>query len=150
MSIKEKIQADLKDAMKANDTVKRDTLRLLNSIIKNAEIKEGKREEGVGDKKVEGIIKSAVKQRRESAKQYKKGGRIDLAEKEEQEIKILSAYLPRQLAAEEIKEIVEKIIKQTGARSKSDRGKVMGAVMSQVNGRADGNLVKKIVEETLA
>ena len=150
MRIKDKIQADLKDAMKANDEIKRDALRSLSSMIKNTEIKEGRQEKGIGDKEVMKIIGSAVKQRKDSMEQYGKGGRADLAGREERELEILSVYLPRQLATEEIKEIVEKAVKQTGAQSKSDMGKVMGVAMKQISGRADGNLVKKIVEEILA
>lgn len=150
MKIREKIQADLKEAMKMNNTVKRDTLRFLNSLIKNAEIKEEKQKSGLEDQEMIKIINSAVKQRRESADQYRKGKRVDLAEKEERELKILSAYLPRQLPVKEIEEIVKSVVRQTGAQSGSDMGKVMGAVMSQLSGRADGNLVKKITEKILA
>lgn len=149
MKIKEKIQADLKEAMKANDTIKRDTLRILSSMIRNAEI--GKRKEGgkIDDDGIMKIISQSVKQRRESAKQYKKGGRDDLAEKEEQELKVILNYLPRQLSAEEIKKIVDEVIVQTKSQSESDIGKVMGAVMREAAGKADGNLVKKIVEKSL-
>ena len=149
MKIKEKIQVDLKEAMKANDIIKRDVLRLLSSAIKNTEI--GKKKEGgeISDSEVIKIVSQSVKQRRESARQYKEGGRNDLAEKEEQELKVILNYLPRQLSAEEIKKIVDEVIIQTKSRSESDMGKVMGAVMQQAAGKADGNLVKKIVEKSL-
>jgi len=149
MKIKEKIQTDLKEAMKASDTIKRDTLRLLSSMIKNAEIGKGKEGGEIDDKETLKIISQSVKQRKESARQYKEGGRNDLAEKEDQELDILSNYLPQQLNAEEIKAIVDKIIAQTKSRLESDMGKVMGAAMKQMAGRADGNLVKEIVEKSL-
>jgi len=149
MKIKEKIQADLKEAMKANDTIKRDTLRILSSMIKNAEIRKEKSGGEINDSETIKIISQSVKQRRESAKQYREGGRDDLAEKEEQELKIILNYLPQQLSAEEIKKIVDEVITQTKSRSESDMGKVMGAVMKQATGKADGNLVKKIVEKSL-
>lgn len=149
MKIKEKIQSDLKEAMKAGNTVERDALRLLSGMIKNAEIKKGKNSGEISDNEAIRIVSQAVKQRRESVRQYKEGGRNDLAEKEERELEIISKYLPRQLSADEIKEIVDKVVVQMKAQSESDMGKVMGAVMKQAAGKADGNLVREIVEETL-
>lgn len=149
MILKEKIINDLKMAMKAGDTEKRDALRLLNSLIRNVEIEKNKRKEGLSDQEVVEIITRAVKQRRDSVEQYEGGGRSDLAEKEKREIEILSVYLPEQLSGEKLKLIIKDIIAETGTVSRGDFGKVMGQVMLRVKGQADGNEVKKIVEEYL-
>ena len=149
MSLKQTIVADMKEAMKAGDVVKRDTLRMLDSMIKNTEIEKLKKEEGLADEEVQAVIARAVKQRRDSVEQYKSGGRVDLAEKEAKEIEILSAYMPAQLGEEKVREIVKTVIAQTSAASKADIGKVMGQAMGKLKGQADGNVVKKMVEEEL-
>ncbi len=149
MSLKIKIITDLKEAMKSGNTLKRDTLRMLDSMIKNTEIEKLKKEEGLSDAEVVEVMFRAVKQRRDSVEQYEKGGRADLADKEKKEIEIISAYLPEQLGEEKIREIVKNIISETGAASKADIGKVMGQAMSRLKGQADGNAVKKIAEEEL-
>jgi uncharacterized protein len=149
MLLKEKISQDLKQAMKSGDALKRDTLRMLESMIHNAEIEKKKKEEGLTDAEVIEILSRAVKQRRDSVEQYEKGGRSDLAEKEKKEIEIISAYLPEQLGEDKIREIVKEVITQTGASSKADIGRVMGQVMGRLKGQAGGNTVKKIVEEEL-
>lgn len=149
MKIKEKIQADLKEAMRLNDTLKRDILRLLSSAIKNAEIGKGEKSGEISDSETVKIISQSAKQHRESVRQYTEGGRSDLAKKEEQELKIILNYLPQQLTIKEIQEIVDKIIIQTKSQSESDAGKVMGVAMKQMAGRADGNLVKEIAIKSL-
>jgi len=149
MSLKQTILSDMKEAMKSGDVIKRDTLRMLDSMIKNTEIEKLKKEEGLNDEEVQAVIARAVKQRRDSVEQYKAGGRPELAEKETKEIEILSAYMPAQLGEEEVRKIVKEVITQTGAASKADIGKVMGQAMGKLKGQADGNLVKKMVEEEL-
>jgi len=139
----------MKAAMKDGDAVKRDTLRMLDSMIKNTEIEKLKKEEGLNDEEVQAVIARAIKQRRDSVEQYKSGGRDDLAEKESKEIEILSAYMPAQLGEDKIREIVKAVITETGATSKADTGKVMGQAMGRLKGQADGNVVKKMVEEEL-
>jgi hypothetical protein len=148
-SLKQKITADLLVAMKAGDTLKRDVLRMLDAMIKNTEIEKLKKEAGLDDSEVQEVISRAVKQRKDAAVQYTTGQRPELAEKENKEIEILLEYLPKQMSAEEVRKIVEEIIAQVGATSKADIGKVMGPVMGKLKGLADGNLVKKIVEEKL-
>lgn len=150
MSIKEKILSDLKDAMKSGDAIKRDTLRMVDSMIKNTEIDKMKKEEGLNDEETIEVISRAVKQRKDSASQYEAGGRSELAEKEKNEIRILMEYMPKQMEEGEIRSTVKEIIAQTKAASKADIGKVMGAAMGRLKGQADGNSVKKIVEEELA
>ena len=149
MSFKQKITADLKDAMKAGDTVKRDTLRFLDAAIKNVEIEKKKREEGLTDEEILEVVSRSVKQRKDSIAQFVSGGRPELAEKEEAEIAILMTYMPEQMSEDKVREIVKEVIAQTGAASKADIGKVMGQAMGRLKGQADGNLVKKIAEEAL-
>lgn len=147
--LKQKILEDLKSAMKAGDTAKRDTLRMLDSMVKNSEIEKKKREEGLSDEEIQEVIARAIKQRKDSASQYASGGREDLAQKENAEIEILSVYMPAQLSDEEARVEVLKIIAEVGAVSKSEIGKVMGKAMTVLKGKVDGNLVKKIAEEKL-
>ena len=149
MSLKEKITADLKDAMKSGDAKKRDTLRLLDSAIKNTEIEKKKRETGLNDEEIIEVVARSIKQRKDSVAQYEAGGRPELAENEKAEIEILSVYMPEQMSEEKIREAVKEIIAATGMTSKADMGKVMGQAMSKLKCQADGNAVKKIVEEEL-
>jgi uncharacterized protein len=149
MSLKGQILSDLKESLKSGDTLRRDTLRLLSSAIKNTEIEKKKKEEGLGDQEIIETIKKSIKQRKDSIQQYEKGERQDLADKEKKELEILSAYLPAQMDGEKIKEEIKKIISETGANSSKDFGKVMGMAMKKFQGQADGDAVKKIVEEEL-
>ncbi|MCX6762078.1 MAG: GatB/YqeY domain-containing protein [Candidatus Moranbacteria bacterium] len=149
MSLKKQILDDLKTAMKAGDTLRRDTLRMLDSMVKNVEIEKQKRETGLSDEEVLEVIGRAVKQRKDAAAQYSVGGRQDLVEKENQEVAILAAYMPAQLDEATVREAVKAVIVQVGATSLADIGKVMGPAMGKLKGQADGNLVKKIAEEEL-
>jgi uncharacterized protein len=147
--LKQKLTADLLLAMKSGDNLKRDVLRMLDAMVKNTEIEKLKKEEGLSDGEVQEVITRAVKQRKDAAAQYAAGNRPELAEKENKEIEILLAYLPKQLSEEEVRKIVEETIAKIGATSKADIGKVMGPIMGKLKGLADGSLVKKIVEEKL-
>jgi len=149
MSLKQKIFEDLKTAMKAGETEKRDVLRMLDAMIKNTEIDKLKKEEGLSDAEVMEVIARAIKQRKDAMTQYEAGGRPELAEKEKKEVKILMAYMPEQMSEDKVREIVKEVIAQAGATSKAEIGKVMGSAMGRLKGQADGNLVKKIVEEEL-
>jgi uncharacterized protein len=149
MNLKEKIIGDLKDAMKAGDTAKRDTLRLIDNAIKNTEIEKKKRETGLSEEEILEVLGRAVKQRQDSIKQFSDGGRPELAAKEQAELDIIMPYLPAQLSEDEIRVIVKTIIAETGAAGMSDIGKVMGQAMGKMKGKADGNVVKKIVGEEL-
>jgi uncharacterized protein len=150
MSLKTQIAEDLKSSMKSGDTDKRDTLRMLDSMVKNTEIEKLKKEEGLNDAEVQEVIARAVKQRKDSVAQYNAGGRPELAEKENKEIEILMGYMPEQMSEEKIREIIKEVISASGASSKTDIGKVMGAAMGKLKGQADGNTVKKIAEELLS
>jgi uncharacterized protein YqeY len=149
MTLKEKIAAELKDAMKTGQTVKRDTLRMLDSAIKNVEIEKGKREAGLSDEEVLEVIAKSVKQRADSIKQFEEGGRGEMAEKEKEEMEILKVYLPEQLSEDEIRKVVIETIAQSDAQTGSDMGKIMGQAMGKLKGKADGNIVRKIVQEQL-
>lgn len=148
MSIQEKILADLKESLKSGDALKRDTLRFLQSAIKNAEIEKRKKESGLNDDEITEVLRRSVKQRNDSIDQYEKGNRPDLAEKEKKELEIISAYLPAQMSEEEVKKTVRETIIRMDA-TKKDFGKVMGAVVGKLKGQADGAVIKKIVDAEL-
>ncbi|HBP01504.1 MAG: GatB/YqeY domain-containing protein [Candidatus Moranbacteria bacterium GW2011_GWE1_49_15] len=149
MSLREKILSDLKAAMKEGDAAKRDVLRLLDSAIKNSEIEKKKREEGLSEEEVLEVLSRAMKQRQDSVTQFEKGSRPDLAEKEKQEMAIISVYLPEQLSQEEVEKAVREIVAKMGEISAADFGKVMGQAMGQLKGKADGNAVSKAVKAEL-
>ena len=149
MTLKEKILADLKEAMKAGEAKRRDTLRLLDSAVKNMEIEKQKRETGLSDEEVLEVIARAVKQRQDSIRQFTDGGREDLAETEKEELEILMPYLPAQLSEDEIRAVVKEVIAASGQVSAADMGKIMGQAMAKLKGQTDGNIVRKIVQEEL-
>lgn len=143
------ISADMKAAMKSGDTLTRDTLRMLESSIKNEEISGGSRDAGLDDAGVMTLVKRAIKQRTDSATQYRDGGREELAHKEEDEISVLEKYLPEQMSTEEVEAIVANVIAEVGATSVADLGKVMGGAMQAVGDRADGNAVRDAANKIL-
>lgn len=147
MKLKEKINADLIAAMKANEEVKLGALRMLKAAIMKFEVAGDKRIDA-SDENVLQIIGKEVKQHRDSIEAYKKGGREDLAKKEEAEMLVLQAYLPAQMSEDELRGVISRTISQLNA-AKTDMGKVMGAVMKEVKGKADGQMVKRLVEEML-
>lgn len=147
MSTKARLAEDMKTAMKAKDTARLSTIRMINSAIKNKEIDQ-RRE--LTDEEVAAVISTAVKQRRDSIEQFKTGGRLDLVEKEEAEAAILLSYLPQQLTEDQIRDIVKSAIAETSAASAKDMGKVMKVIMPKTKGKADGALVNKVVKELLA
>ncbi len=147
MSLQNQLTNDMKDAMRAKDTVRLTTIRQLRSAIKNKEIETGK---SLDDEAIVGLITTQGKQRREAAQMYRDNERPELAEKEDAELEILLAYLPAQLGEEEIRAIISAAIAETGATSPKDMGKVMGPVMAKTRGCADGKLVNQLVRELLA
>ncbi len=146
-ALKDRLKNDLKEAMKSKDTFKRDVVRFLMSAIKQVEVDE-RRE--LSDEDIQRIIQKSVKQREDAASQYKEGGREDLFEKEMKEAEILKSYLPKQLSDEELRAIIEETIKEVGASSMKDMGKVMGAVIKKTVGQADGKRINAIVKELLS
>ena len=149
MSLKEKITSDMKEAMKAGDTLRRDTLRLIDSAIKNVEIEKQKRETGLSDEEVLEVLGRAVKQRQDSIRQFEAGGRPDLAENEKVELEIIVPYLPAQLSQAEIALVVDEIFAAAGQVTAADLGKIMGQAMARLKGKADGNVVREIVKSKL-
>jgi hypothetical protein len=147
MKLKEQIEKDLVGARKEKRELEVSTLGMLKAAILNAEIA-GMRKE-FSDEDVLKVISSEVKKHKDSIAEYEKGGRADLVLKESQEMELLQKYLPAQLGDEELKKIVEEKIKEMGAASPADFGKVMGAVMKAVGGRAGGDAVGKMVKEIL-
>ena len=149
MSLKEQIASDLTRAMKAGAKLRLETLRTLRAALMEKEIeKRGSGKEMSEDDEL-GVLTTAAKKRRESIDQFRKGGRMDLVEQEEQELKIIQEYLPQQLTAPELEEIIRNAIIASGASSSSDFGKVMPAVMKQVKGKADGRAVQELVKKAL-
>ena len=147
MSLTQQLQADMKSAMRAGDAERRDTLRMAIAAVQNAA--KDKRAD-LTDEEALAVLTKQVKTRRESIKAYTDAGRDDLAAKEQAEIDILQPYLPAQLAEDEVRALVAEAIAATGASSPKDMGRVMGALMPKVKGRADGKLVSGIVNEELA
>lgn len=150
MNLKQKILEDFKAAFKEKNAEKKTVLSMLKSEISNQEIELGKKQEGLDDEEVIQVISKLIKQRKDSAEQYKSGGRDDLAQKEEFEVQVLLPYLPAQLSDEEIENQVKEIAQQIGAENKSDMGKLMGASMAKLKGKADGSRVKVVVEKILS
>ncbi|MBE9478107.1 MAG: GatB/YqeY domain-containing protein [Chloroflexi bacterium] len=145
-NLKEKLEADLRQAMKDRDNVKRSVLRLLLAAIQNAEIaKRG----SLDNPDVLGIVAREVKQRNESIEAFKQGDRQDLVAQEEAEMAVLKEYLPRQLSREEIIAEARQVIEEVGAQGPRDKGKVMSRIMAQLKGKADGREINEIVTELL-
>ena len=151
--LKDKIQADAKEAMKAGDAVKRLVLSLLQSAIKNKELqkraKSGKAEE-LNDDEIMEVISSEAKKRKESIESYEKGGRNEMAQKERDELNILMTYMPEQISEDEIRAEAKKAIGEIGAKEIKETGKVLSFLMPKLKGRADGGLVSRIVKEELS
>ncbi|MEI4471208.1 GatB/YqeY domain-containing protein [Frigidibacter sp. MR17.24] len=152
MTMKDRIASALKEAMKAKDADRLSTLRLINAAIKDREIAargEGGGEGGVGDAEVLAILAKMVKQRQESARAYEEGGRLELAEKELAEIKVIEEYLPRQLTGDEIAAAIDGAVAETGAASLRDMGKVMGALKARYAGQMDFGAVGGLLKARL-
>jgi hypothetical protein len=147
MSLKQRIQEDLKDALRSGDTQRRSTLRLLLAAIKNAEIEAGAE---LDDADVLMIIRKQARQRRDAASEFARVGRSDRADEELAEQAILTSYLPPQLSEEEITQLAANVIAEVGAQGPKDVGKVMKQLMPQVKGKADGAQVNRVVRELLA
>lgn len=147
---KQKIQDDLKAAMLAKDVERLSVIRMLKSAIQYHEIQKGGAGYEATDEDVLEVVGREIKKRRESIEMYKKGNRPELAEKEEAELAILQTYLPEQLSEDIVRTLVEEAVKQTGATTMQDMGKVMAALMPKVKGKADGNLVSTLVREKLS
>jgi uncharacterized protein YqeY len=170
---KQQLKDELKNSMLAKDTEKTSVLRMVLSSLKNFEMKkdeeeyENKLKEAGGDsnnvnideassnyeaseKDIETVLQKEAKQRRDSIEQFKAGGRDELAAKENNELKLIESYLPAQMSEEDVQKLVDEAVAQTNAANPADMGKVMGALMPKVKGKADGLLVSRLVREKLA
>jgi len=146
MGLREKIEADTKDALKSGAKEKLSTLRMLNAALKNKQIDKRR---PLTEEEVSETVRSLIKQRKDSIEQFAKGGRQDLVDKETAEVAVLEAYLPQQLSREELEALVRDAVAQTGAQGARDMGKVMKALIPMVGGRADGKLVSELVKNAL-
>lgn len=150
MNLHQQIENDLKDALKSGEKEKAGVLRFLISAIKNYQIEiKAKDEPYLKDEEVIVVLRRQAKQRKDSISEYEKGKRADLAKKEEAELAILENYLPKQIDENKIREIVKAKKEVLGIADKSGFGKLMGAVMQELKGQAEGDAVKKVVEEEL-
>jgi uncharacterized protein YqeY len=147
MALREKLDEDLKSAMRAKDSLRMNTVRGLKSAIKYREIELMKPLDDAG---ILGVVATEIKRRRDSVEQYRAGNRPDLADKEEAEIKILQEFLPQQLTAAEVEAKVAEVIARVGAQGPKDMGAVMKALLPEVQGRADGKVVSELVKQRLA
>jgi uncharacterized protein len=146
MSIKEKLKADMIAAMKGKEKERLECIRFIQAAVKKVEVDTRK---DLDDAAIISILMNQTKQRKDSIDQFKKGGREDLVAKEEAELKILQSYLPEQMGAEELKNLIELAVKETGATSMKEMGLVIKAAMSKVAGRAEGSVVSDLVKKRL-
>ena len=146
MTLRATLDSDLKEAMRNKDVIKRTVLRTVLSEIRNTEIA---KQNTLDDSGIEVVITKQAQQRKDSIEAYITAERHDLVDKETQELNILSSYLPEQMSDGEVREIVKSVIRHVGAENISDMGKVMGAIMPKVRGRADGKVVNGMVTQIL-
>ena len=146
MSLKQKLQEDLKSSMKNKDAIKKSVITLIRSSIKQYEV--DNRVE-LQDDEIVDLIAKQLKQTRDSREEFAKAGRDDLVSKAEAEIEVLKEYLPQQLSEEELNEIVKLTISEVGATSMKDMGKIMSVIRPKVKGRADGKLINELVKANL-
>ena len=146
MSLQERLQADLKEAMRSADAVARDTLRMVMAALKNRSIERG---QDLSEAEELAVLQKSVKTREDSAEQYAAAGRQDLADKERAEIEVVRRYLPEPLSEDEVRSIVAAVIEKEGLSSKKDLGKVMKSVLAEHKGRVDGKQVQRFAAELL-
>lgn len=149
MTLTDQLQADLKDAMRAKDRVRLRTIRSLRTALTEKEIELRSSSEAMSDEDALRVVQKQAKQRRDAIEQYAEAGREDLVRKEEQELEIIETYLPEQLGDDAIRKVLHEIIAATGAASPRDMGKVMGAAMKRLRGRADGRRINELAQELL-
>lgn len=150
MTLQQRVDSDLKEAMRAKDTARLGVLRMLKSALKYAAIAKAGAEAELDDAEAAQVIRKQVKQRQDSIESFEKGGRAELAEKEKEELSILSAYLPQAMNADEVTKVVRETIAEVGATSKSQMGAVMKALQVKVDGRVDGKTLSAEVQQQLA
>jgi hypothetical protein len=146
-SLKEQLDADLRDALRASDETRKTTIRGLLASVHNAEIQS---RESLDDAGITGVVGREIKQRRDSIEEYTKGNRPDLVAREQAEIDVLLVYLPPQLSRDEIVVAVRAVIDRVGAKGPADKGKVMGSIMAELRGKAEGAEINAVVTELLS
>jgi uncharacterized protein len=149
MGLRERLDADLKAAMKAKDELKLSVVRMLKSAVKYREV-EGEKAIALDEGGILQVVATEIKRRRDSVEQYRAGAREDLAKKEEAEIAILQGYLPAQLSEAELRAKVDEVVARVGAKGPKDMGAVMKALLPEVQGRAEGKAVSDLVKQRLA
>jgi uncharacterized protein YqeY len=149
MGLRERLDADLKAAMKGKDELKLSVVRMLKSAVKYREV-EGEKAVTLDEGGILQVVATEIKRRRDSVEQYRAGGREDLARKEEAEIAILQGYLPAQLSEAELRAKVDEVVARLGAKGPKDMGAVMKALLAELQGRAEGKAVSDLVKQRLA
>ena len=147
---KQKFQEELKQSMLARNELKTSVLRMLLSAVNYYEIQKGGAGYEASEEDVLSVVQKEAKQRRDSIEQFKNAGRQELADKEQKELELLQAYLPKQMSEEEVKKFVNEAIEQTGASTIADMGKVMSYLTPKTKGKVDGGFVSKLVRESLS
>ncbi|KKR02393.1 MAG: hypothetical protein UT29_C0003G0049 [Candidatus Yanofskybacteria bacterium GW2011_GWA1_39_13] len=165
MNIKDKLQGEVKEALKSGDSKKRTLLGMVLSSIKNRELEkrgkiiktepdmakdEAEEQSKLNDEEVIEVLSSEIKKRKDAVEQFEKGGRPELAEGERKEAEMLMTYMPEQMSEDEIRTEVRKTIDETGAKDVKEMGKVIGAIMAKIKGKADGQTVSRLVKEELS
>jgi uncharacterized protein YqeY len=150
MTLQQRVDADLKEAMRAKDATKLNVLRMLKSALKYAAIAKSGAEAELSDAEAVQVIRKQAKQRQDSIESFEKGGRAELADKEKQELAILNTYLPQGMSPDELAKVVRETIAELGATSKAQMGAVMKALQAKVGGRADGKTLSTEVTRQLS
>ena len=149
MNLAERIDVDLKEAMRAKDATRVSVLRMAKAALKNAAIEKSGADAQLTDAEGAQVIRKQVKQRQDSIESFEKGGRAELAAKEKEELSILQSYLPQQMSADELTKVVRETIAEVGATSRAQMGAVMKALQAKVAGRADGKTLSAEVQKQL-
>ena len=151
MTLKEQIAEDIKSAMKAKDKIRLETVRSIKKVIIEKEVElRGKGKDALTPEDEIQLLVQQAKQRKDSIEQFLKAGREDLAEREQEELKVIETYLPEQMSDEEVEKIIVEVIAKVGATTAKDFGKVMGLAMKQLKGKADGKKIQEIVKSKLS
>jgi uncharacterized protein YqeY len=150
MTLQERVDSDLKDAMRAKEATKLGVLRMLKSALKYAAIEKSDANADLSDTEAVQVIRKQVKQRQDSIESFEKGGRAELAAKEKEELSILNSYLPQAMSEAELSQMVRETIAEVGATSKAQMGVVMKAVQAKAAGRADGRTLSQEVQKQLS
>jgi uncharacterized protein len=150
MNLSQRIDSDLKEAMRARDTTRLGVLRMLKSALKYAVIAKSGTESELSDAEAAQVIRKQVKQRQDSIESFEKGGRAELAAKEKEELSILQSYLPQAMSADELSKAVRETISEVGATSRAQMGAVMKALQAKIAGRADGKTLSAEVQKQLS